>query len=271
MKVLVHAMIAGLLSAAPAGAAPEEPRDDTSIRAFDLATTEKLGRDLYQADHYAAGASDILVEHLGSPQAVEAEGIRGWIVSTGEQGAVVRFIKELEGNNSPAYDVIFTAPEQGELVAATGTLSQAEIAQYSARQLALRNIRQPCSERYNSVVLPDVDGDGFLVYALAATTEPDQVLVGGHYRMTVSADGTTLERIDRLSRGCTVLSESEVPEDSSTAGLVALHAVSPRPVETHVFLGLLHKRRIFVLTLDGEWWKVEQGRITALGRLGGGA
>lgn len=33
---------------------------------------------------------------------------------------------------------------------------------------------------------------GWLVYALAATTNPEEVLVGGHTRIKVSADGTTV-------------------------------------------------------------------------------
>src|SRR5205823_2130501 len=49
---------------------------------------------------------------------------------------------------------------------------------------------------YDAVVLKDPDGSGFLVYALALADTKRMVQTGGHYRVTVSADGRTVERID---------------------------------------------------------------------------
>ena len=55
--------------------------------------------------------------------------------------------------------------------------------------------------RYEYVVLNDPDGSGFLVYALGKGPKPGDVVVCGHFRVTVSADGNKVERVDALSQG----------------------------------------------------------------------
>jgi hypothetical protein len=52
---------------------------------------------------------------------------------------------------------------------------------------------------YDAVVLKDPDGSGFLVYALALADTKRMIQTGGHFRVTVSADGGTVEGIDLLS------------------------------------------------------------------------
>ncbi|HIG82617.1 MAG TPA: hypothetical protein EYQ23_00930 [Verrucomicrobiales bacterium] len=189
------------------------------IRAFDLKIIENLGQSIHQRDIYAARATDILFKAVGKPEKLEEEKIGGWIVREHRGNILVRFLKQVDDGFLPAYDITFISPDKGILTKATGRLSPDELAQFKARQLALKNIPEFCSPRYNTVVLQDVDGKGFLVYALAATTDPDLVFVGGHYRMTVSPDGTKVEQVDRLFKSCLVLRKSDVPKDSNVAGL----------------------------------------------------
>lgn len=49
--------------------------------------------------------------------------------------------------------------------------------------------------RYDYVVLDDPDGSGFLVYALASTGKPTDFVLPGHFRVTVSADGSEAQRV----------------------------------------------------------------------------
>src|SRR5436190_14460735 len=49
---------------------------------------------------------------------------------------------------------------------------------------------------YRFVVLSDPKGSGFLVYALATSRDPEEIVVGIHYRVTVSADASRVERAD---------------------------------------------------------------------------
>ncbi|MHC4573809.1 MAG: hypothetical protein ACYS76_06710 [Planctomycetota bacterium] len=238
-----------------------------AIREFDVSTIEELGRRIYERDLYAARATDTLFEEVGTPERLEEEKIRGWIVQETNKEVLVRFIKQVDENFAPAYDITFASLDKGTLTKATGKLSPDESAQFNARQLALKNIPEFFSPRYNTVVLPDVDGKGFLVYALAATTDPDLVLIGGHYRLTVSQDGTKVEQVDRLFKSFLVLSKSDLPKDGETVGLVASHVVSNTPVETHVFVSLLHNQPLFIVTMDGEMWKTEKGTISRMGSL----
>lgn len=142
-------------------------------------------------------------------------------------------------------------------------LSESQLAQYRARSLALESITRPASRRYNCVILSDPEGDGFLVYALAATTEANAVMVGGHYRFSISRDGQRLERSDELFKSFMVLSTKpkDMPTGASIAALTMTTLVSDMPLETHVYLSLLHRMPFYVGTPDEHVWKVENGKM----------
>lgn len=246
---------------------PQAAESVPAIREFDVRTVERLGQEIYRRDAYAARATDILSEQVGGPEDLEQQKIRGWIVQEQTNKVIVRFLKQTEAGYAPAYDIAFSSPDKGILSHPTGTLSPGELAQFKARQLALKNIREFYSPQYNTIVLRDVDGEGYLVYALAATTDPDLVVIGGHYRVTVSPDGETVERVDRLFKEFLVLSKSDVPKDAEAAVLVASHVVSDTPVETHVCASLQHGQPIFIVTMDGEMWKIENGTISKMGNV----
>jgi hypothetical protein len=56
--------------------------------------------------------------------------------------------------------------------------------------------------RYEYLVINDPDGSGFLVYAMPMPTKPGEVVLGGNFRVTVSADGSKAERFDAWSAPC---------------------------------------------------------------------
>ena len=259
-----------LLALMTVSSAAETNNPMPAIRSFDLKTIESLGRRIYEQDAYASRATDILFERVGGPERLTREGIAGWVVSEQGTNVVVRFVKAGTASVVPAYDVMFSTLRHGELSSAEGKrLSTNEVAQYKARQLALKNIPEYCSDRYNAVVLQNVGADGFLIYALAATTDPNLVLIGGHYRFTVSGDGSRIERTDRLFKTCLIVDKRDVPAGGETAGLYASHIVSDTPVETHVFLSLLNRQPMYIVTKDGNMWKIDKGAITALGKADG--
>jgi hypothetical protein len=93
---------------------------------------------------------------------------------------------------------------------------------------------------YDYLVLDDPDHTGFLVYALA--TKPGEIVMGGHFRVTVSADGGKAERVDALSRSLLFLPkaphglEGQKPLTASMSQIV-----SNRPLETCVYISLHDK------------------------------
>ena len=85
-----------------------------------------------------------------------------------------------------------------------------DAARKRARETAVAALKgQLFNSRYDYVVLSDPDGKRLLVYALAATPKSDQVVMAGHFRVTVSADGTKAERIDALSKPCSQRSSED--------------------------------------------------------------
>jgi len=231
------------------------------IRKFDQATIEKLGVAIYEQDIRAATATDLLFAKKIDPA---KEGLRGWIVEGDAKAMLVRFIREKDGLFEAFYDVTFEGKKAPVIAEPKSRkLTDAQIAQHKARSLASKNITRPASRNYNIVIFPDPVGDGFLVYALAATTEPNAVMVGGHYRFTVSKDGERLERSDELFRSFMVLSTKpkDLPPGATLEALSMTTLVSDMPLETHVYLSLLHRMAFYVGTPDGRVWKVQAGKM----------
>ncbi|HWM23564.1 MAG TPA: hypothetical protein VNP98_01970 [Chthoniobacterales bacterium] len=111
--------------------------------------------------------------------------------------------------------------------------------------------------RYDYVVLSDPDGSRFLVYALAATKYSGQVVLAGHFRVTVSADGMKAERVDALAKS--LAHSGEIQTD--TALLLLFQIVSNKPVETLIYTSNLAKKDIVVRTPDGTMWVVGKGKM----------
>jgi len=234
------------------------------IRQFDIPTLEKLGQDMYAQDQAAWHATDALFAL--HPQAeLMAEKVQGWIVEDRPDGALVRFIRKTDSGPEAGYDVSMAGVKPTVSVPQDRTLSDSEKAQYAARSLALQSITQRCGDNYNTIVLKDPSGPGWLAWALAATTNPGLVMAGGHHRLTVSADGNQTLQMDALSRSCAVLQKSGEPAGRQVAALMATQLVSNVPVETFVFLSLEHHMPFFVLTPDRVLWKIANGRIENMG------
>ena len=128
-----------------------------------------------------------------------------------------------------------------------------------ARQTAMAALRGKVFPlRYEYVVVNDPDGKGFLVYALGKTSKADEVVLAGHVRVTVSPDGTRVERIDRLSQTMLVSSprESRLPAGYKPVALYFNQIVSNKPVETFIYLANLARKNIYVKTPDGKIWLV---------------
>jgi hypothetical protein len=116
---------------------------------------------------------------------------------------------------------------------------------------------------YDYVVLDDPDSSGFLVYALGASKKPNDVVLAGHFRVTVSANGEKAEMVDPLSRTLYVVPK-EPTNGPKTEALWIVQLVSDKPVETFVYLSNLHRTPIYVGTPDRSIWKVENGKIRIL-------
>jgi hypothetical protein len=125
-------------------------------------------------------------------------------------------------------------PEKG---ATTPTRKRAVQTAKAALQCKLFNIR------YDYIVLDDPDGSGFLVYALGQGPRRGEVVIHGHFRVSVSADGTQAKRVDGLSHSVVIENEyiDPSPQGYHRVVFVTSQAVGTRPVETLVYASNLMK------------------------------
>lgn len=242
---------------------PPVMAQDSAIRQFDIPTLEKLGHDMYIQDQAAWHATDALMAL--HPQAdLVKEGVRGWIVEDRPNDELVRFIRMGDGGPEAAYDISNTSGKPAVSVPQDRKLTDAEKAQYAARDLATKSVTQRCGDNYNTVVLKDPAGPGWLAWALAASNNPNLVMAGGHHRLTVSADGTQVLQMDALSRSCAVLEKGPAPAGKTLAGVFTTQLVSNLPVETFVFISLGQNLPIFVGTPDRAVWRIANGKISRI-------
>lgn len=230
-------------------------------RRFDIATTERLGREIYEQDRRAAIAAELVGDNFDPA----AERLVGFITSGDARHLRVRFVRDTDQGHQAAIDAVFDELLLPSLErAAQPVLDAAELAQVAARLAVARDAATRCNGRYNTVALPDPDGDGLLVYALAASEDPAAVMVGGHVRYSVSADGRTIEHTEPLATTCAVapLADLERAARSDGAeGLALRTTLSNTPLESHVFLSLTQDLPLFVVGNDLRMWRVEAGRM----------
>jgi hypothetical protein len=242
---------------------PPAIAQDGAIRQFDIQTLEKLGHDMYVQDQAAWRATDALMAL--HPQAeLLKENVHGWIVEDRTDGELVRFIRTGDGGPEAAYDISYSSGKPVVSAPQDGKLTEAEKAQYAARGLAIKSVTERCGDNYNTVVLKDPVGPGWLAWALAATNNPNLIMAGGHHRLSVSADGTQVLQMDALSRSCAILEKGSAPAGKTLAGLFTTQLVSNLPVETFVFISLGQDLPIFVGTPDRSVWRIANGKISRI-------
>lgn len=247
--------------------AGDVPAKQQAIREFDVATLSRLGREIYQHDQLAWVATDVLMAGVKKEDLV-AEKVGGWVVDVSLPAKpLVRFLRQHDGRVEAAYDVYFARGEKPKLsVPSSRELTEGQkagAAASAAAQRALFDGTHPwCGGNPNTVVLDDPDGSGYLVYFLRAKPSQSAIPVGGHYRISVSGDGLTVEQIDQLFASCLTLDSKDLPKDAKPEALIMSHIVSATPLETHVFLSLQEKTPFYVTTGADQAWYVSGGEIT---------
>jgi hypothetical protein len=251
----------------------ETQKELPPIRPFDVVTLAALGQALYRHDQWAWVATDVLAEKIGLEK-YGAEGACGWVVDDSREVPFVRFLRKRGEGVEAAYDVkfpkdkspILEVPHERKLTPRQQLHAQAR---ESARKRMVEGRFPLCEVRrnYNTVVLDDPGGKGFLVYWLRPKEVQGRVPIGGHYRLSLSADGAIVTQVDRLSASCLTLEAPREKEGAKAEYLFVTHVVSNTPLETHVFLSLQEKLPFYVAMNDRDVWVTDKGKIIHLGKL----
>ncbi len=260
---------------APSPAAPETPPPPLVSSAFtpkptpealqpDVDRAVQLGESLYRQERASAAATDLLFAENILP---EDDRVLGWVTRPEGEGFRVDFIGEDPKRPQVLYAVLLTreAPPKLETFEPPRPLDAEGKALFLARQTALASNFRACKPTYTAVVLPaqPLGKPGWLVYLLAATRDEEERVIGGHYRVHVSENGTKVLESVPLSKGCLSLRPESLPEDTLSDALPVPHALSAVPVETHVFTSLLYGEPLSVTT-EKFTWRVDGARIDLL-------
>ncbi len=235
--------------------------------AGEIAESQTLGRIIYRYDRAAAAATDLLIDEVGRLSGK----VLGWIVEEDGDDERVLFYKQAATGFAPAYSIAvrngaaidnsLVTHDEGE------ALTPAQATMIKARERALAEGVSGCAKDYNTVVIPD-EKIGYLVYVLAATTERNAVVFGGHLRHDVDASGETIVGFRKFTNTCLVVRPPKFSDDAVVAGLLVSQVVTDYPTEIHVWLNLLHGVQLYVVTMDKRLWAVEDGKIRDAGQVG---
>lgn len=223
-----------------------------------LSRVERVGKAIFEQDRAASLATDRLLKANGQPP----DGLRGWVTVPSDDGRRVIFVQGQGDAYCSMLSVLVNAGGAGALRRSEicEPLTADQRAMFLARQTALSALHARCSEAYNTVVLPPEEKEGpWIVYLLATTKDSGKVVVGGHVRVLVDHRGLKVVDYQQLSKTCLTL---DLPP--ATAGkpvaLVVSHVLDDHPIETHVFLSLLHAVNLYVMT-ESAMWSVDKGKL----------
>lgn len=224
-----------------------------------IKSAESTGIAIYRHDHAAAVATDAALE---LPKFKKDKRVRGWL--TEEQDGQI-FVTFIDQTPAALYRVLVSRDGVAGPVTTLESptpLSDYESRAAAARAAALASTFQPCSERYNSVVLPPANpsGTNWVVYLLPGTTKNNVIPIGGTYRIEVSGSKVVSQR--GFTRSCIVL-----PADPKAVGLTITHLLDSIPTEAHVFWSLWASKPMYVvISPNGSIWVVDRGRIQLVER-----
>jgi hypothetical protein len=229
------------------------------IREFALPTVERLGNELSHRDEIAARAADLTWERHPEWKKVSPQ---CWITDIGRNTDAVYMIGGRGSKPILGYKVLFPKGGQPSVLDVRGQSLPPQIAiRYNALQTAVKavspRLNAAYGAHYNFEVLNDPDGSGFLVYALAAFAKPDEIYTGGHFRITVAANGVVAERIDDLSTGIARLPEPR----TQVVAIVSTQMAGNTPIETWLYSSHLYHLPVYLGTKNGSEWLVWNGKI----------
>lgn len=254
-------LVLGVVASSAAVAQPAKPRapSPAPIRTFDVATLEGFGREIYEQDVAAWVATDAMRAMPG----FNAERLVGWVVVRRDDGRLVRFLKADGDELVPGYDIEVDAARRAKVSATNlAPVTDSEVAMFTARQTAIQKVSKRCRAGYNTATIADPEKPGWIVWLLAPMPSAQAYAIGGHFRVSVTADGREATAVDELSNSCFVMDNANVPKGAKPAMAVVTHMVSPTPVETHVFAQLQMKQPLVVVVSEKMAWIVENGRMS---------
>jgi hypothetical protein len=202
---LLAAASCGLFGGGGASREPPWRRHVSDEDRARLAAVARTGRAVFEQDVAAQLATRAFLEAWPEPPPQEG----GFLARRVDDGYRVSFLGGPPERPELLADVaVASSGDTSVALRPSRALGDDERAMFRARQTALASAGKACAAGYNTALLA-VPGDGWDVYALAATPEPRRMVVGGHARLRVSADGAKVVERESWSSGCEVVPLSD--------------------------------------------------------------
>ncbi|MCA1748907.1 MAG: hypothetical protein LC634_05035 [Sphingomonadales bacterium] len=249
---------------------PASSEDPNAINSDELADVIRRGQLIYYHDWAAAATSDVLIEQV-PPERRQL--VRGWVelwqdrIFTvyyyGSDGNGRFVVASMDFGTEGVTNVAIPAPDDRQ------ALPPDAIPYAEARDAALNAAANSgyglCSgPSPNTVVIPSEPEGTISVYILSPQTQNDVFQAGGHYRYDVGPDGE-IEDHRRFMNSCLALgAENDGTGNPEAVGYGISHLLDPHPTEIHIFLSLLSRRLISVVTTEnGLIWMIRNGRFVS--------
>ena len=260
---LLAALAAALIAApAPAQPVPSPTAEETAK----LTAIGVRGRLLFDLDRAAWVATDDLLRTVRDPAAA---GVQGYVVESDGAGFAVTFFGGAAGRQAGIY---VARVADGRVVssrllpaAERIVLTPAQIRLAAARSAATRTIQErPCTGRpFNAAIVPPSAPEAPVeVYLTSPQTETGVYPFGGHFLVTVGADGRVLSQ-RKFTNSCMNMALPRASRRRGTpAAAVITHLLDPTPTEIHVFLSLSMAKPVYVMTGEPRRiWAVDGAAI----------
>lgn len=182
--------------------------------------------------------------------AADAEGIAGWIAQPEGNGVTVTYyVRDAEH-----YAVIYRSSVIGGRISSPQIFSGENrprldgvaLRMAAARTAAEATEHQACGPDFNTFVLPPTGDEPVLVYRLSPRMAANRVPGGGHYRVTVGADGNVAEDVALGAPQCGDLAVAPAAAGQAAPPIRFNAAGMEMPNELHVFLSLWTQRPMAV-------------------------
>ena len=252
MRSFVRGVIAVLLVVATnvlaKGETAQRPRE------FDIATTIKLARAMFEQAQQIHQAGYLMHKYVASAVWHDAVPLIGYF----GDGNRVRFARATASGPEVFFEVDFRSHSAPAGFPPTDhSLTPEEVVQFKARQLVLTEIANRCVQTYETLVLKDPENDGWLVWALGVSDDPDLAVLGVHYRFMVSADGQTDLRHDVLAPVCGTQPVGQTPR-MRLSDITTVETIATHPTELHVLESFTRNVPVYVATaVNRKLWVVQ--------------
>ncbi|NLB13790.1 MAG: hypothetical protein GX826_07220 [Gammaproteobacteria bacterium] len=245
---IVGMMFLGLVQiAAPAGAAEE-----TALR-----EVERVGTSLHELDRAARAA---LKEAEGTRAFRRDDRVAGWVADRHPDGLSFTFVGMEPGSSQPLALYRTVIARSGRVLEDLRRLPGEPLdarlaAQFAASEQARLTQRTRCSNDEETLVLPA--GDGWNAYVLPRAAFPDIYLLGGSYRIGVTALADAVIEAQPLASECVI-----VQDKAGDGALLFAEDRATLPNELHVYISQQAGKPLYVTTTpNGRTWLIQEGRI----------